>query len=362
MIGTVAFINMSTYRASLAGIFRVNERDRHTCQLGFVLDEGRQLTKRPVMQTCSLLTSNSYPPRNSLEYFKGNTASGAFRFLHDCLADLVVNVRLITGLFMANFHQLALGSARAKTLKIAAAVRELATSLLNLLAAECLAVTIGCDIDNSQVDAKIVSNVFGFRRFNITRDEKVKLAVNVAKVGFAAFAFQQLVLAFAAQISHMLATFKHPDAHRLFGSFETEKFLVVREGTIWCESALHSLIKFISIGDFPDGTHSHLCTKREAFPDVAIYKMVKRILAKYLMFPRLFTGVVAGGVGHLKRFEQRIVLVGSGLKFNLRREYHIGYISQKGDRRLLPAPRDGVSAAKNFLHEFDPCPLSGCCE
>ncbi len=132
------------------------------------------------MQTCPLLARNPYPPRDSLEYFKGNAASGAFRFLHDCLADPVVNISLIAGLFMANISQFALRSTRAVTLKVAAAVSELAASFFNLFAAEYFAIGIRCDIDNSQIDTEKIVNVFRLRCSYLTSHEKIKLSIYTA--------------------------------------------------------------------------------------------------------------------------------------------------------------------------------------
>ena len=356
MIGSIAFINIPTYRAGLAGVFRVNEYDRHTGQLSFVKDKGRQLTKGPVMQSCSLLTSNSYPLRNSLEHFKGNAASGAFRFLHDCFADLVINVRLITRLVISNCLEFALGSTRAFALKISAAVRKLATTLFNLFAAECLAIGIGCNIDNTQVYTKKILNVLGLWRFNFARDEKVKLAIYVTQIGLAAFAFQQFMLAFTAQIRHVLASIKSPDTNFFGGSLEIEDAAVVGKRAMRVKVAPTLLVDFVGIRNFSDSPDSHLRGKSESLTNVVVDKLMQVVLSKRLAIPCLFAGIVAGGIGFLQSLEQPIELIWRRLQFDLRSKSHNIEIKPQIRRQgafLPPLSQDtGTGEAGGLLRRF----------
>ena len=71
------------------------------------------------------------------------------------------------------------------------------------------------------------------------------------------------------------------------------------------------------------GAHNHLRRQRKAITNVVVDELVKAELAKYPTLPRLLADVIARSIGCLKRVEQQGVLVGRGLQFNLRCQFHV---------------------------------------
>ena len=109
MIGTVALIDTTAYRAGARGIARVYRDDRHAREGRLVLDKLAKLIKRPVRVSCPLLAPNRYPVTDALEVFEGDPAPGVLRGLHDTLADAVVGVSLVALLLAGYLAELALG-------------------------------------------------------------------------------------------------------------------------------------------------------------------------------------------------------------------------------------------------------------
>src|SRR5690606_32237951 len=110
---------MPTASALLAGVFRVHQDDRHTCQPRLVVDELPQLGEAPIAVSRSLLGSSSPGPRaNAGQVFQGNRAVRALSFCYETLANLVVDVFLEAALAAREFPQVAFGRQAAARLQV----------------------------------------------------------------------------------------------------------------------------------------------------------------------------------------------------------------------------------------------------
>lgn len=342
MIGTVALIDTTAYGAGTRGVARVNRDDRHACEGGFVLDKLAKLVERPVRVSCPLLAPNRYPVTDTLEVFEGDPAPGVLRGLHDTLADAVVGVCLVALLLAGYLAELALGRPRPLALEVAAAVLVLAALVFNLLAAVLLAVAVCREVDDAEVDAEESANVFWRWRLDFAGDEQVELAADVAQVGLAPVALQQLALALTTQVRHALATLKRPDTHHLLVGAEAEDAVIVGERAARLEGAPGSFVELVGVGHLADSPHRHLGGQAVAFAHGVVGEVVQRVLLKRLARPRLLADVVAGGVGCLQSLEQHSVLFGRGLQLDLSREFHIGSIT-------YPTERCKPAACPSFL-------------
>jgi hypothetical protein len=114
----VAAFGMPACAASLTGIGRIDNPDRHTCALRLVVDKRSQLAEGPIALSCSLLwPCNPRPRANALEVFKHNRPLRAFGFGNQPLADVVVGICLKTPLTPPELMQAAFGRFRADFLK-----------------------------------------------------------------------------------------------------------------------------------------------------------------------------------------------------------------------------------------------------
>ena len=81
---------MTTLGTGLARIRRIDRNHGDSNKQRLVLNERALLMKGPTMQSCSLSATGRYPVTDSLEVFQGDSAPGALRLKHECLADPVV--------------------------------------------------------------------------------------------------------------------------------------------------------------------------------------------------------------------------------------------------------------------------------
>jgi len=332
LIGTISFRDVTAYGTGTRGVAWIDRDNWNARQHCLVFDFCPEVVKCPVRVSCPLPVPNRYPIADTLEVLKSDPAPGVLRGLHNTLADAVVGVGLVALLLAADLAELMLRRARALALQVAAAMRILAALVLDLLTAVCLTVAVCREVDNAKIDAEKPVNVSWFRRLDLAGDEQVELAVDVAQVGFAPVGFQQFALALTALVWHALATLKRPDAHCLLAGLEAQDAIIIRKSTTRLESMLYLLVKFVGIGCLRYRPHGHLCRQRVAFADVVVDDLVEAELAKNLAIPRLLADVVAGGVSRLKCVEQRVVLVGRRLQFDLRSQFHIVSITYPTER------------------------------
>lgn len=105
MRSAIRFLDIATKGAFTGSIARVNFLDRHAGKLPFVFNKTMQLEESPAMEIVSLALAKPYPCADALEVFKNNAPSSAFSVLYDLFADLVVNSRSVTLLFLGKVFQ-----------------------------------------------------------------------------------------------------------------------------------------------------------------------------------------------------------------------------------------------------------------
>ena len=199
MIGTITLINATAYGAGLTGISRIDLDQRDTGALRLVGQELLELVKRPVCMSCSLLAPSSRRPlANAGQVLHGDCPIRVLRFLHEMLADRVVHITLETGLLARNLAQLAFGRFRALALQVAAAVRVDTAVALYPVARIALAVRVGGDVDDAQVNTEHIIHLSKRRLLDIASDGQVELAAMIDQVALALLGKQEFSLPLAA--------------------------------------------------------------------------------------------------------------------------------------------------------------------
>jgi hypothetical protein len=204
--------------------------------------------------------------------------------------------------------QAAFGRFRADLLERLAAVCIPLAAALDLLTRKRLAVTIGCQIHNAQIDAKCAFGVNRFRRFDLAGNEQIPLASDERQIGFSALCSKQFALTLATDERDRLPPVECPD--RDFRPLEVvgQDAIVVGDRAMGLKRALCLAIELIGIRDFADTTNRQLRCQAECLTYRLIGQFVDRKLAKRPAPPCHLTDVVARGVGRLKRAAQRISL------------------------------------------------------
>lgn len=238
MRGTVGFVGMPTLRTFPAGVARVYKDNRHTSQTRLVLDKLAKLVESPVCVSCPLPAPKPEPSTNAHQVFEGNPASGALRFLHDALADAVIGIGLKTPLLARQLAQLSLGRTGAFALQVAAAVREFTAIIFNRRAIVGLTLTVGGDVNNTQVYAEELAHVACGRLFHFTSLEKVELTAPVDQIRLALHKGQQGKLMFSRDKRDGLPPADRPDAHGLRGQLPGQDALVVGNAAVWVKAPL----------------------------------------------------------------------------------------------------------------------------
>lgn len=264
----------------------------------------------------SLLAPNGYPVADAFQVLNGDPASSVFRFLHNMLTDAVVGIRLITRLFTRQIAEFSFCGLSSFLLKITAAVSVFPALFINRRATVSFAVRIGGQINDAQVNAKKISDILRFRRLDFAGNKEIELAADVAQISLSAFAFQQFALSFATFIDHVLAALKRLDAYDLIGNLEAQDAIVIRERAVWPKDSLSFLVHFIGHSNLGNSPHRNLGGQVKPVTECSVNQMMQSKLIKGLCFPCSLAGIIASGIGRLKRFKQSLVLFQRGAQFD----------------------------------------------
>ena len=347
LIGAVAFVDIAALCALLRSVSRINELNGDAREGGLVGDKLIKLIERPRMQLVTLRASSPNPRTNAGKVFQCYPSLRALRFLYQFLADYVVRVCGKAGLFTRQSFEFTFGRARAFGLQLGAQALTAMANALDVGTRKRLSVRVNSDVAQALVDTEIAFHVNRFRLVNVTGGEQIKVTIDEGKVGLAMSGLKQFALSLATNKGNLLAAIKRPNTDDLLCDFPTQDAIIIREGSSQFERAFTALVDGVGVSDFANTAHGHLRRQVELLAHIVIGQVVERHPPKLLMFPRLFTHVVAGTVRSLERREQRLALLLCRLKFHFSSKFHDSdIISGVEACRLPPNPeRDWVSAA-----------------
>lgn len=314
---------MTAIATSLTGIGRIKHHDRDARQFRFVVDKLQQLMERPIMQIATLFTSSPYPFADAFEIFKSDTASGALRYFYNQLTDRMIQPRCKEPLSTRQSFSDTICRFRSFLLKASTLTKTTIANIQKLRATILLAIRIGCNIYNTHINTKILADVHFVWCFNLTRNKKIKLTINIAQVTLTTISLKKLMMSVATQITHPLTTIHCPDRYGLFSNLETQDTSVVGKSPMGFEFSEGSFVQLIGMSDFGNGAYCHLCRETKPFANIVIDDSMQIELTEYLMFPSFLTSIITSSVSYLKRFKQEFILFSRWLKFDLSyKSYH----------------------------------------
>jgi hypothetical protein len=181
----VAFVNTTALWASPRSILGINFQDRNPRQLCLVQDELLKLIKGPAMQRSPLRLSNRYPLTDAFERLNGNRTRGALSLGYKALANYMVGVFGKAFLLAGQSLETTLGRLGAFLLEFFSETAVSVSNVVNMPSRENLTVTVGRNVDNTQVNTQNTHGLDGSGSGGFTGCSQVEVTPYQEQIGFA---------------------------------------------------------------------------------------------------------------------------------------------------------------------------------
>jgi len=323
----VGFVDTAAHITSAGCIARVNSGHDDTELRGFVFQLQFEIGESPVGNSSALpmtdLCLNALT--DTTELFDSNAALSVVRLSDDLLTDDVVDVVLESGLFAFNLTQFTLGRLRAFVLQVGTTMCECAANLIDLCAAEVVAIRSCGNLDDAHVNTNEVGNVGLIRLFNKAGRGQVKLIVNKAQVGLSDLALHQFKLVFTRLKGQLQPAINRPDRNLFLADLPRQDVVVKLDCAKRQKGAFDLLVDLVglrNLGFAPDNYAG--VESRERFARIVVCDLVQRELSEYFRFPCALRQPVATGISKFNRLFERLSLFIRNNQLDLGRELHIG--------------------------------------
>ena len=319
--GPVGLGDMPAGGTGARSVSGIDKNHQDTGKSRLVLDEGAKLMERPGMMDATLSLANRYPVADTLEILKSDTAPGAFGLRDQSLANRMVDVRGETGFLVTALLQESFGGLGAFGLQPLPEFCMTLPQAVDLTAGIAVAIGVGSDIDNAEVNAEPVLGIIGGRFRHVHHHGKVKCAITVDEIGLTANAFQASGLISAENDGDDLAALERQDGHPV-KSLPGQDTLVVDDGTVRPESGLFGFIPLVCFGDLADGPDGQLGREIEPLPDVVVNNLLQSNFIGRAFPEGDFSDSIAGNIEPLHRLQESDELFGIRFKFENQCQVH----------------------------------------
>jgi len=162
-----------------------------------------------------------------------------------------------SGFFARKFLEMSLRGFRAALLQALAQGMMTLARLLNGLPAKGFALTIGCQIDDAQINAQDTRRLVWFRSRNIQRDRQKELPLAIEQVGLSFDAVQTglLIAANAEGDKYAALQCQERDSQQ---ALEAHDSLIVDHRAFWLEGGLHALVTLVGFTGLANRTDRQL--------------------------------------------------------------------------------------------------------
>ena len=335
----VAFLAMSAFSASTAGITRIDGDQKHASQSSLVFQKQPQLRERPRMQNCSLLSPGLDPFADTLEVLNGNAAPGAFGFSNDLLGNIVVDPRSETVLLPRERFQPALCRSGPYLLKLRPQPAMTITNALDSRTAMQPAIGVAGDVRHAHVNAEKVGRLDRGGIGQVNRAVQVELALAIDQISLPFDAVKALLLVLA--VDHRddyAAAGKGPQAD-LIDALEAEDALVVGDRAERLEYWTLGFVAREALGGFADGTDRHLSREAEALADLVVAAFLDTGSTENASLKPRSRRECSRPSEPAHGFKQPLALVGVGENLQLERQLH--YLGSILLRTTISQPTKG---------------------
>lgn len=305
---TIGFRNKATLRTGARGISGVNQHCYYTCEPGFIHNKEPQLTESPRV----LLSPLSFPNRDAVsdvgEVFKGDSPTAVFGLCNNTLGNHVVGVGSESLLLPGTLFKKSLGLFGTIGLKFSTQFGMALSHAVHLPSRVGLAVRIGSDINNAQVNTQKAIRYIGRWLRGINHSCQIKDAIAENEVGLSNLPINPHFLICSYSNRDNLPAVKSKNGD-LIQSLPGENALVIDHSRMRIEEVLRFSIHLVALRNFGYRSHCHLSRKFVVLAKVIIGEVMKVILPECATFKSNLGCVIAGFVKPLHRLKESLMLL-----------------------------------------------------
>lgn len=275
LTGSVSFVRTSARVAFARRVTRIYKTDRHADSLCLVGNASPEIAERPIHKPCSLIAAGRNPVSDALKVFHGNSATGAFSIVYEQLRYAVVGVVLESPLFTGKFSKTPLGSFASAFLQAISSVGMLKANLFYPISGVDHAITIGSEIDYSEVNAKPIICIEFCSLWDIAGCRQHPFPAHKAQVNLTLSERHQPPLVVAHDYRNFYAPIQRPDADGSSAIDETDNTIVVRLCGAWSKVMSSIAASFESIRNLSDRSDSGLSAEPEFCSHLCVRDIVQ---------------------------------------------------------------------------------------
>lgn len=339
----LTILKMTTPRASLGGISRINGLDYHTSHLPLILQELPQLVESPRVEITPLCFPMFGRLPNTSEVFDSNCWLGVFQsFINNSLRDTMIGIGLKPLLFTTKAFQGASCTPRPFSLKALTNSPIVMFSVLNFTPTKELSSRGNSYKTLPHITTNNCGDIFKLRSFDCLRERHIKedtiLAFDEGGCSYIPTISKILSLMSTKSIRHLNSPLNSRDAYCL--AFWNKPEVSSSNATFKKDAGgLESsqmpfaigLHRGIGSGNLSDGRASHLCREREASTNILVDKpMQGNTSGKAVIIKGYLAHIITSLSKAINRFPQCLRRVNqlqrycaSSFTFHQRLIYHI---------------------------------------
>jgi hypothetical protein len=319
--GAIGAADMSAGWTTLTGVARIHEDHEDTAQLRLIGDLLPQVEESPGREAASLRPSSRDPIADARKVFEGYPASGALGRRHQLLTNSVIHVARESRFFAPPCSQTPLCGAGRARLKTATQPRRSGAETVDVAPGVDSAVTVGGDVDHTQIDAQHVYGR-GRRRFgNINHRIQEPLATPLNEVAFPLPRAKHIPCSVGADEWNPLPSGNGPDAHHL--GLPGQNPVIVGHGAQRPERPPRLPVQLVGISNFGDQANDNLSREAGCGTGSSICHPVDLELRKSGRLPGATAHVICGGIGCQQGLAEHTRLFKRRLEFDRDRQLHV---------------------------------------
>jgi hypothetical protein len=300
---------MPTIRTSSRGVAGINQYQRHTSNLGFVLDEGSETIEVPSMQVATLSLANRCPGSNAIEIFKCNRSPGVFGFSNQLLGNAMIYILRKSGHPARKLLKMALGRLGPCALKSGLKRIKPISGFVDMISRMDFTIGIYCKVLDAKIDSKNSNRVEGRLFWSFDNNADIEPPFYEDHVGLTSDPVHPGHLIISNSYRNLLATFQCQNGNRFESIVPGHDPLIIDNCTIKPKLWFNRFVSLIGFNNLRDGSDGHLGRETIPFSDVIIDNLLKIDFVRHLEIKSCFGDIVARFVEAVHCFQEHTMLI-----------------------------------------------------
>lgn len=325
----VSFFAVSTSGASTGCVARIDCDNRDTVEFSFVGNKLPELGEGPPVHLGSLIPPEPYSVADTLEFFQGNPATGAFGVVNDPFRDHMIFMTAKPSfpipeplygpphVFSGPPLVLLVHLFPERTTHFIV----LLPNGLDVLTTKLFAITRGCQVDHPKINADKFMDFNRCLLRQIDRTQQVELAASEYEVALSLEAVKSLSLVLSEDDGDNLAAFERKQTDAIH-PFEAHQSLVIGHCSVMLKFRAFIVVSFEAFRCLPDSPNRHLAGQSEFFPEFPIASGMNRGDREDIGIKPDLSSVRGSRIELPHSCQQHPFLVRVGQDLNLQCEFH----------------------------------------